>query len=399
MPKLTAILTEPGPAVRLPLPTPENPRVSVIVPVRNGGESFRRCLDAISASEFRDFELVVFNDGSSDGSDQLARAYGARVIDRKDMPELGESIDRFRVSFGPAGGRNQAAQAARGEILFFVDADVVIQPGTIDRIAKNFEDYPEFSAMFGSYDFAPGNPSFLSQFRNLLHTYVHQTASSEAKTFWGGCGAIRKSAFVSVGGFDAVRYRFPAVEDIEFGYRLTDAGHRIRLDKHLQVKHLKKWTFTSMVVADVMHRAIPWLQIIYSQRRMSNDLNLKHQNRISVVISGLIFLVVAAMLIGLPLGLKDVSDGYLSYLWGIPTVVWYAVFLGVLVWSFVLCNNDFYLFLYKLKGPWFVCKVIPVHVLFYFYSMLAMVVFLLDYHIPLFRKIRKKLGIVSHVQR
>jgi glycosyltransferase involved in cell wall biosynthesis len=356
-------------------------------------------LDAIRASEFRDFELVVFSDGSTDGSDRLAREYGAVMIERKDVPEIGESIDRFRVSFGPAGGRNQAAEVARGEILFFVDADVQIQPQTIGRIVRTFETRPEISALFGSYDFAPGNPSFLSQFRNLLHTYVHQTSSANAKTFWGGCGAILRSTFKEVGGFDAVRYRFPAVEDIEFGYRLTDAGHRIHLDKDLQVKHLKKWTFTSMVVADVMHRAIPWLQIIYSKRQMDNDLNLKHQNKISVMISGVIFLVVAAMLVGLPLAIKDISDGYLSYLLGIPTVFWYSIFLCGLVWSFVLVNADFYLFLFKLKGFWFVCRAIPVHILFYFYSLLALVVFLLDYHVPLFRRIRKKLGIVSHVQR
>ncbi len=208
-----------------------------------------------------------------------------------------------------------------------------------------------------------------------------------------------KSAFLEVGGFDAQRYRFPAVEDIEFGYRLSDAGHQIYLDKKLRVKHLKKWTFTSMLVADVMHRAIPWLQIIYSQRKMPDDLNLKKKNKASVIISALIFLAVAALLIGLPLGLKDISDGILGRFFGIPYVFLYTIFLFILIWSFVLINADFYLFLYELKGPWFVCKAIPVHCTFYFYSMIALVIFLIDHHIPLLRRIRKRLGIVSHVQR
>lgn len=377
----------------------DQPRVTVIVPVKNGGAAFRRCLQSIRASEFRDFELVVFNDGSSDGSEQSAREFGATVVSRGEVPEIPETIARFRESIGPAGGRNQAARIARGEILFFLDADVLIEPSTIGRVVDSFETHPTISAVFGSYDFAPGEANFLSQFRNLLHTFVHQTSQSNAETFWGGCGAILKSAFFEVGGFDAQRYRFPAVEDIEFGYRLSGAGHQIYLDKDLRVKHLKKWTFSSMLVADVMHRAIPWLQILYKQRRMSNDLNLMHKNRASAIISTLVFLVVGALVISLLPWLKDSSDGLVGRFLGIPHVFWCAISLFILVWSFVLVNADFYLFLYKLKGTWFVCKAIPVHCTFYFYSMIALVVFLLDYHFPLFRRIRKGLGIVSHVQR
>ena len=195
----------------------ETPRLSVIITVKNGGESFRDCLEAIKASNYDDYELLVFDDGSSDGSGKLAIEYGATLVESQDSIKINETIKQFKESIGPAGGRNHAAAVARGEILFFVDADVLVQPTTLSDVATTFDEKPNISAVFGSYDFEPGHQGFISQFRNLLHAFVHQTSQSNAKTFWAGCGAVRKAAFLEINGFDEQRYRFPAVEDIEFG--------------------------------------------------------------------------------------------------------------------------------------------------------------------------------------
>jgi GT2 family glycosyltransferase len=83
----------------------------------------------------------------------------------------------------------------------------------------------------------------------LLHHYVHQISKEEAATFWGACGAIRREVFLKVEGFDE-RYRRPAIEDIELGYRLTGAGYRVRLLKGLMVTHLKRWDLLTMLKAD-----------------------------------------------------------------------------------------------------------------------------------------------------
>ena len=58
--------------------------------------------------------------------------------------------------------------------------------------------------MFGSYDDTPEAPDFISQYRNLLHHYTHQRAKREAKTFWTGCGAVRKEVFSELKGFDEI---------------------------------------------------------------------------------------------------------------------------------------------------------------------------------------------------
>ncbi len=122
------------------------------------------------------------------------------------------------------------------------------------------------------------------------------TPGEEAATFWSGCGAIRRTVFQAAGGFDAVRYPRPCIEDIELGYRLRAAGHRILLNKHIQVKHLKRWTLRGMVKTDVFDRGVPWTQLILERRRLPNDLNLQFTQRLSAMLaySMLVYVALAA---------------------------------------------------------------------------------------------------------
>src|SRR5262249_5940476 len=136
---------------------------------------------------------------------------------------------------GPAAARNLGARVARGDVLFFLDADVVVPPSALAQAVQVFRDHPEVGALIRSYDDAPGAPNFLSQYKNLFHHYVHQHAREEGYTFWGAAGAIRRDLFLELGGFDE-KYRYPSIEDIELGYRLKAAGHRTRVCKTLQVK-------------------------------------------------------------------------------------------------------------------------------------------------------------------
>ena len=101
---------------------------------------------------------------------------------------------------------------------------------------QSFSENPDLAALIGSYDDAPGEKNFLSQYKNLFHHYTHQHGKVEASTFWGACGAIRREIFLSMAGFND-NYRQPCIEDIEFGYRLKQEGYKIRLCKSIQVKH------------------------------------------------------------------------------------------------------------------------------------------------------------------
>ena len=306
--------------------------MSVIIPVYNGGESFRQCLSSLGQSSRPPDEVIVVSDGDTDGSWQVAEAWGAKVF-------------RYETSGGPARARNRGASLATGDILFFVDADVTVGLDTLAQVEQAFQHDAALAALIGSYDDQPGADNFLSQYKNLLHHYTHQVGCEEASTFWGACGAVRAEVFRAVGGFDE-RYRKPCVEDIELGYRLKAAGYNLRLCKHIQVKHLKCWRPISLLRAEVLYRALPWTELILDQRQPMNDLNLDRSNRLSVVLC----FALAASLLG----------GWLfPALWGVALIM----ALGLLA-----INWKVYRFFYQKRGGLFALRVIPWHWFYFLYG-------------------------------
>ena len=242
-------------------------KVSVIIPVFNGGPVFRETLASVLREAAAD-EVLVVSDASTDGSDRVAEDLGAKVL-------------RVPENAGPSRARNLGARAATGELLVFVDADVSLPPGVIGRMRGLFEGPEAPDAAFGSYDDAPACPGFAAQYRNLLHHHVHQTGRPEAVTFWAGFGAVRTEVFLRLGGFDEAR-RW--LEDVDLGARLIAAGGRIRLDRSLQVKHHKAWTLGAMLWTDVAYRAYPWSELIWKHGRMPKDLNLRSSSRWAAIL-------------------------------------------------------------------------------------------------------------------
>ena len=295
--------------------------VSIIVPVYNNSRDLKECLSAIRVASFSKTEIIVVDDASTDDTLSTAIGLGVRPL-------------RLVKNSGVAAARNYGARHAQGEIVLFVDADVVIPPGAVKRVMEVFEGNPALSAVFGSYNAQPRAMGTVSQYRNLLHHFVHQKGKTEASTFWAGCGAIRRSAFEKIGGFDERRYRHPSIEDIELGYRLRQAGHRILLDKSLQVTHLKKWTLSSVIRTDITRRALPWARLILESNKAPDDLNLKLGQRLSglVVMLACLFALLAVFRAEL------------------------LVFSAVAFVSVIALNRELYTFFWKAAGTLVRCR-------------------------------------------
>jgi GT2 family glycosyltransferase len=326
----------------------EKPLVSVIIPVHNGGKELEKCLNGLKLSSYEPYEVVVVDDASTDRSGEIAEERGATVF-------------RLPTKSGPAAARNYGARRARGEILVFIDSDVVVKSDTLERLASALKENPDIAAVFGSYDDSPESPDFLSQFRNLFHHFIHQTSSKEAQTFWAGCGAIRRDVFLKLGGFDETRYTKASIEDIELGLRLRRDGYRILLDKNTQVKHLKQWKWISWLKTDILHRAIPWSRLIIESGSILKDLNLKTSSRISAMLTGAIILVNLLIILGF---LKKTE-------FSLPSL--FALLL-VLIAAFVILNHRLYIFLLKKRGLFFAIRSIPLHFLYYLYSGISFMV-------------------------
>lgn len=318
--------------------------ISVIVPVFNAAAYLETCLTAIRASFYTDYELIVIDDGSSDASPAIAQRLANRVVKLGPLPR------------GPAHARNEGSRVAAGDLLFFVDADIIIRPETLTLIAETFERDATLAAVFGGYDDNPAAPSFISQYKNLFHHFMHQQANEEGGTFWSGCGAIRRTLFLELGGFDAQGYPRPSIEDIELGVRLRAAGHRIRLNKRVQVKHLKHWTFGSLVKTDVFGRGVPWTRLIMRERHLPDDLNLRLSQRASAILT---YLLVGLLLVAA--WREESADP--------PWVLSALAVLGAILWL----NRDLYRFFFQVRGLWFTLAAVPLHLLYYLYSIFALV--------------------------
>jgi hypothetical protein len=183
---------------------------------------------------------------------------------------------------GPAAARNVGAARATGDVLVFVDADVLVHDDALERIRAAMDARPELVGVLGSYDDRVVTRGVVAGFRNLLHHVVHQRSAGPAATFWAGLGAVRSDAFATAGGFDAGRYPRPSIEDIELGGRLAALGP-LELDPAVQGTHCKEWTLGSMVATDVLHRGIPWVELMVERGEVPSTLNLGARERASAV--------------------------------------------------------------------------------------------------------------------
>jgi GT2 family glycosyltransferase len=315
--------------------------LSVVIPVHNGAEVLRKCLDALRRSTFTDYECIVVDDGSIDDTRNVAMQYGHRVLS-------------LQGKHGPAYARNRGVEIATGSVVLFLDADVCVHPDTLEKVVRYFDSHPSVDAIFGSYDDQPADQGFVSQYKNLFHHYIHQNAKPQASTFWAGCGAIKREVFLQHGGFDEA-YRRPSIEDIELGFRLRSRGRTIHLTKEIQVTHLKRWTLWGLVRTDILDRAIPWTLLMLRDKTVPVDLNLRVSHQLSVVVLYGLLLIAA----GLPVW------GVLFPVLGVRPV---GTLLVLLCLVLILLNYKLYVFLARKRDWTFATRALPIHWLYYLYS-------------------------------
>jgi len=321
--------------------------ISVVMPAYNAATLLPRVLaplmEMLHCGEVE--EVLVVDDRSTDDTAEVARDLGARVLETP-------------VNGGPGAARNLAAEQAQGEILWFVDSDVVAWPEGPKAIRNAFAE-EGVEAVFGSYDSEPDGRSWFSRYKNLLHRYHHQNARREASTFWAGCGAVRKATFLAVGGFDTETYAVPSIEDIELGYRIRRAGGRIIVVPELLGKHLKIWTMRNAVFTDIFRRALPWSRLMISREGLTDDLNTSTAERIRAAVAGLLLFFVIVLL-------------FKPVLW--PITLALAMVAVALNWRFAV-------FLYRNGGLLFAAASLSYHQFYYVYSAAAYVWCLVEYHL------------------
>jgi len=196
--------------------------ISIVIPVRNGARALEDCLAAACAAALPANEVVVVDDGSTDESAAIAARHPCHLV-------------RLGAGRGASAARNAGAAAARGDVLFFTDADCILGPQTLARAAAALDAAGPRSVIGGTYETRPFDPGFFPAFQAVFVNYHETRRPVDPDYVATHALAIRTADFRASGGFD--EQFLPILEDVEFCHRLRRAGFRLRMDPGVQVRH------------------------------------------------------------------------------------------------------------------------------------------------------------------
>jgi glycosyltransferase involved in cell wall biosynthesis len=206
------------------------PRFSVILPTHNEGELLAMTVeDILATTEYGSFEIVIVDDGSTDGScDPFAARPGCRVIRASGL--------------GVAGARNLGADHARGELLVFLDAHCLVSANWLARFDAVLADPevgvagPCFTKLRESYPKAAGMTWIDHTLQTAWGYPLTPDRPYEVPFVPGGCQAYRAELFREIGGYERGFTRW-GFEDIEISLRLWLLGYRVVVDPAIVIGH------------------------------------------------------------------------------------------------------------------------------------------------------------------
>ena len=198
------------------------PMVSVVIPNYNGAATIERCLEAAFASNYANFEVIVVDDASDDDSLERIWRHPCRVL-------------RMPRHAGAGAARNAGARASRGELLFFTDADCLLEPEALAQAVAALGDAADL-AVGGTYTLAPSLPRFYDRYQSVFIHHFETKHAPAADYLATHALALPTTTFRRHAGF--AENALPILEDVEFSHRLRHGGCRLIMDPALQARHV-----------------------------------------------------------------------------------------------------------------------------------------------------------------
>lgn len=203
------------------------PFVSIIVPVYNRGNEIGECLASLLALDYPETrrEIIVVDDGSTDDTVEKVRDYPARLL-------------RLPRNEGQSAARNRAVEAARGDIIAFIDSDCIADPKWLAELTPYFQDGRV--ALVGGYVDSYYNRTRLDRFESVgsplnMGDETLIGAGDRSVLYVPTCNMlVRRAAYEAVGGLDAA---LRVGEDVDLCWRVLGAGHRLMYVPKGRVKH------------------------------------------------------------------------------------------------------------------------------------------------------------------
>ena len=293
-------------------------KISIVIPVYNSSSTLKECLDSIFSSTFKDYEVIVVSGNSTDDSIKIAKQFQIKIIE---LPE----------NKGPALARNKGFQVAQGDIILFLDSDVIINKNSLSLIIDKFS-LAEVNAIQGIYSHEPNYKYLATQFyQSYLCYYVWPENKKYATTLVTGCFAIRKEIFNKFGGFD-VNIENASCEDEKFGYSLIEKGYKILILRDLQVVHRVNYNVINFIKRR-LSQEFDRIKFYLREKTYTNKIKQTNYSRviIGIPVLGLILLTVLSTFF--------CSNNIIWYSFVILNLIYVSLHLGFL--KFVTSNKGF----------------------------------------------------------
>ncbi|MCD6034766.1 MAG: putative glycosyltransferase [Rickettsiales bacterium] len=220
------------------------PQISVIIVNYNAGKHLARCLETLAQQRFRDFDVWLVDNASTDGSIE------ALPVTLNSAFPNGFHLIKSQENLGFAGGNNRAAQEACGTWIATLNPDAFPKPNWLEKLVAATNAFPEVT-MFGSVQIDAQNPAQLDGAGDMYHilgiparSYYKQPVTNLATgDVFAPCAAAalyRRDTFARVGGFDE-RF-FCYCEDVDLAFRLRLLGERCIQVSDAIVEHIGQGT-------------------------------------------------------------------------------------------------------------------------------------------------------------
>ncbi len=206
--------------------------VSVVVPAYNSDGTLEPCLASLREAAEEGDEIIVVDDGSvGENTAAIARKYADKVVGHE-------------KNFGRSQARNTGVGHSSGEVLLFVDSDVVVRPDAVRRVKSYFDRHKDVDALSGLLSKEHPHPGFFSQYKNLYMNYIFGKLPERVSFLYGSIHAVRRQVILPYGADVKI------ADDTALGQQLASQGRGIAFLKDLEVIHLKKYDFLSLVKND-----------------------------------------------------------------------------------------------------------------------------------------------------
>ncbi len=216
------------------------PRVSVIVPVYNAQATLEACLRSIVSQDYPAdaLQVLVVDNGSSDASADIIGRYRHRI----------EGLDE--PTRGPAAARNRGVRSAIGEVIAFIDADCIADPGWLRHLVAPLANEAVGIAGGRILSMRPCNP--VEAFGEHIHDHEKALTAFRPPYAIGMNWASRRSVLLEVGLFDE-SFRRPAGEDVDLAYRIVQRGYALAYADRAVVRHRNEHRLRGLFVEGFRH--------------------------------------------------------------------------------------------------------------------------------------------------